>query len=182
MGISRRGFIELVCSGAMSICAAVSPLTLSFDGSLHAVVPEAEARNGGGNGNGGGGGNGNGGGNGGGGGNGNSGGGANGNSGGNGGGSNNSGGGRGNSGSGSQGPDNSRRDSDASSPSSNANSPSSDVEARQDPDGSIDVQHSNGITETLRRGRYVMEDSKGRTIIDRAATAQDIRRLKELFN
>ncbi|MGO6907603.1 hypothetical protein ACCS96_46795, partial [Rhizobium ruizarguesonis] len=48
-------------------------------------------------------------------------------------------------------------------------------------DGSIDVRHANGITETLQRGRYIMKDSKGRTIISRQATANDARRLSRFL-
>jgi hypothetical protein len=48
-------------------------------------------------------------------------------------------------------------------------------------DGSINVRHANGITESLRSGRYVMKDAKGRTIISRQATANDTRRLSRFL-
>jgi hypothetical protein len=57
---------------------------------------------------------------------------------------------------------------------------SAGAQAREGADGSIDVRHANGITETLRGGRYVMRDSKGRTIISRLATTADARRLSRL--
>jgi hypothetical protein len=44
-------------------------------------------------------------------------------------------------------------------------------------EGAADVRHGNGIIETLRHGRYLMKDSRGRTIIDRQATAADYLRL-----
>jgi hypothetical protein len=42
----------------------------------------------------------------------------------------------------------------------------------------ISVRHRNGIAEEVNaRGRYVMRDAQGRTIINRAATGADIDRL-----
>ncbi|KIV66107.1 hypothetical protein SZ54_1460 [Rhizobium sp. UR51a] len=35
------------------------------------------------------------------------------------------------------------------------------------------MRHANGITETLRKGRYSMRDNKGRVIVDRLATVKD---------
>ncbi|WP_083637779.1 hypothetical protein [Pararhizobium arenae] len=55
----------------------------------------------------------------------------------------------------------------ASKPASKANAPQE----------SIEIRHTNGITETLWGGRYVMKDARGRTIINRRATSADIRRL-----
>lgn len=37
----------------------------------------------------------------------------------------------------------------------------------------LEVRHANGITETLRKGRYSMRDNKGRVIVDRLATVKD---------
>lgn len=37
----------------------------------------------------------------------------------------------------------------------------------------LEMRHANGITETLRKGRYSMRDNKGRVIVDRIATAKD---------
>lgn len=43
----------------------------------------------------------------------------------------------------------------------------------------INVRHRNGIAEEVNaKGRYVMRDAQGRTIVNRAATAADISRLK----
>jgi hypothetical protein len=42
------------------------------------------------------------------------------------------------------------------------------------------VRHKNGFQETLARGRYVMQDNRGRTIVNRAAQAGDYARLREL--
>lgn len=47
-------------------------------------------------------------------------------------------------------------------------------------EGAIEVVHRNGMRERIRAGRYLMKDGKGRTIIERAATAADLRRLSEL--
>lgn len=42
----------------------------------------------------------------------------------------------------------------------------------------VSVRHSNGIAEEVNgRGRYVMRDAKGRTIVNRAATGADVDRL-----
>jgi hypothetical protein len=46
--------------------------------------------------------------------------------------------------------------------------------------GTIEVVHGNGMRERIRAGRYLMRDSKGRTIIERAATKADLRRLRDL--
>ena len=42
------------------------------------------------------------------------------------------------------------------------------------------VQHKNGFQETLARGRYVMQDNRGRTIVNRVAQPRDYARLREL--
>lgn len=71
--------------------------------------------------------------------------------------------------------------STGSSSSSSGSSVGSGTKATAASDGSIDVRHSNGITEVLQRGRYIMKDSKGRTIINRQATANDARRLSRFL-
>ncbi|NKK36272.1 hypothetical protein [Rhizobium leguminosarum] len=71
--------------------------------------------------------------------------------------------------------------STGSSSSSSGASVGSGTRATAASDGSIDVRHSNGITEVLQRGRYIMKDSKGRTIINRQATASDARRLSRFL-
>ena len=46
-------------------------------------------------------------------------------------------------------------------------------------DGSaMEVRHSNGMSERIKDGRYVMKDAKGRTIINRTATTADQSRLR----
>lgn len=45
---------------------------------------------------------------------------------------------------------------------------------------SIGVRHGSGIEEELANGRYVMRDNRGRTIINRAATAADRARIRSL--
>jgi len=45
---------------------------------------------------------------------------------------------------------------------------------------SIAVQHRNGMRESVKGGRYLMTDDKGRTIVERAATNADLRRLRKL--
>ena len=165
MVISKRNFLK----GCGASVLAVVPLKVDVTGSFPSFASQAafaknENGNGNGNGNGGGNGNGNGNGNGGGNGNGNSGGNGNGNAGRN---------GNGNSG---------RSGQSSTSGSGTDNAPSkSGTRATEDSDGSIDVRHTNGITETLRAGRYIMTDSKGRTIINRRATSADSTRLTRLL-
>lgn len=43
--------------------------------------------------------------------------------------------------------------------------------------GGLAVRHRDGISEVVRYGRYIMKDSKGRTIVDRRATLADEVRL-----
>jgi hypothetical protein len=43
-------------------------------------------------------------------------------------------------------------------------------------------RHRTGIEEAIANGRYIMRDKWGRTIINRAATNADRRRLKSLLN
>jgi hypothetical protein len=44
----------------------------------------------------------------------------------------------------------------------------------------IEVVHPDGISEKIEAGRFKMKDALGRTIIDRAAKAADVRRLRGL--
>jgi hypothetical protein len=45
------------------------------------------------------------------------------------------------------------------------------------------IRHGNGIAEEVNdRGRYVMRDNRGRTIVDRVATRSDIERLRSLVD
>lgn len=42
------------------------------------------------------------------------------------------------------------------------------------------VKHSNGLEESVVRGRYIMKDNKGRTIVNRRASRADRERLEAL--
>jgi hypothetical protein len=42
------------------------------------------------------------------------------------------------------------------------------------------VRHRNGLEESIVRGRYIMKDNKGRTIVNRRASRADSERLKAL--
>ena len=44
---------------------------------------------------------------------------------------------------------------------------------------SIEVHHPNGMSETLRDGRYEMRDARGRVIINRGAANEDLLRLRQ---
>lgn len=44
----------------------------------------------------------------------------------------------------------------------------------------LSIRHSDGISELVRNGRYIMKDSKGRTIVNRQATFADEIRLRFL--
>ncbi len=95
---------------------------------------------------------------------------------------NGNGGGNGNGNSGGSGNSGGNGRSSSNGAGSTNNAPSTSGErATEDTDGSIDVRHTNGITETLRAGRYIMKDSKGRTIINRRATSADSTRLTRLL-
>jgi len=174
---SKRCLLGLGRVAAIALVASAMPVTLGFGRLPAPAMNTAHAKdgnNGNGNGNSGNNGNGSTNGNGNGSGNGN----------GNGNGSNNagnnsnnadrSGNANGNGGAGAGG--NSAKAGGSSPPSASASS-AAGVQVTEGADGSVDVRHRNGITETLRRGRYIMRDSKGRTIVDRQATANDVRRL-----
>ena len=42
----------------------------------------------------------------------------------------------------------------------------------------VEVVHPDGIRESIKGGRFTMKDALGRTIVDRAAKAADVKRLK----
>ncbi|WEZ85394.1 hypothetical protein P6U16_25070 (plasmid) [Rhizobium sp. 32-5/1] len=42
----------------------------------------------------------------------------------------------------------------------------------------LSVRHNDGISEVVRNGRYIMKDSKGRTIVNRRASLRDEIRLR----
>jgi hypothetical protein len=48
-------------------------------------------------------------------------------------------------------------------------------------DNSLNVQHANGMTESVQGGRYTMKDARGRTIIIRNAKPADQSRLLDLL-
>jgi hypothetical protein len=45
----------------------------------------------------------------------------------------------------------------------------------------IGVRHKRGITEAVVNGRYIMQDERGRTIVNRQATKLDRRRIEALL-
>lgn len=150
----------------------ISGLTLAlFSGLVPLGANSAIARNGGegrGNGGGRGGGNGNSGGNGG----------NSGRGGGPGGGNNGNGEGKGRGNSGSRSSGNRSRSSSFSAGSTRAESRSQKDSVSVD-NGNISVRHGSGIAEEVNdRGRYVMRDRSGRTIVNRSATKSDMDRLR----
>ncbi|ARS68126.1 hypothetical protein CN090_01655 [Sinorhizobium meliloti] len=146
--VTRRNFLAALCWVSVGLPVAVSPYKIALSGSGIELEPQSALAKGGGSGGGRGGGGG-----GGGRGGGNGGGGGNGN--GRGGGSNGKGGGNSNSGRAS-------------------GSAATSVEGG----GSIlRVRHRDGISEVIEGARYIMKDSRGRTIVNRRATSADRRRL-----
>jgi len=96
-----------------------------------------------------------------------------GNSGGNGGGNGNGGGGNnGNGGGNGNGNGNSNENR------SGGNSKASRASEDDDGDGEAGIRHKGGITEQVRKGRYIMKDARGRTIINRRATSADKQRMQ----
>lgn len=155
--LPRRNLIAVFPCLLLTLFNTALPYTINFHGfsaAIHEQVAEAGNGNGGGNGGGGGSG-GNGGGSGNGGSNGNSGGNGNGNS-----------GGKGNSNSQSSGTGNA------------AKSQAGLDDAANGGRGTLTVRHKDGISESVQRGRYVMKDAKGRTIVNRDATVSDEERLR----
>ncbi|WP_425989109.1 hypothetical protein [Ensifer sp. R-19] len=46
----------------------------------------------------------------------------------------------------------------------------------------VGVRHQGGITEEIVNGRYIMKDGRGRTIINRRATANDRKRIDSFLH
>ena len=88
-----------------------------------------------------------------------------------------SGGGKGNGGgNGGNGNSGDNGNGGAGSGGGNANSGGARSRGASPPDAGI--EHDNGMRETIQKGRYEMRDAKGRTIVNRPATAMDYLRLK----
>ena len=66
----------------------------------------------------------------------------------------------------------------AGSPATSSRSADNDDVTRSET--SLNVHHSNGFTESVSKGNYVMKDAKGRVVVDRQARAEDVKRLKAL--
>jgi hypothetical protein len=146
----------LALRSAAALALAIAPYQIAFHGSAPGIYAASALadKGGGGGGNGGGGGGNGGGGN-----------------------SGNSSGGNGNSSSGNSGNSGSNQGQNDKG-ASHVNAATGD---KVDVAGnSITVQHPDGITEKLEKGRFKMEDALGRTIIDRPATPADVSRLKAL--
>ncbi|HEV7321261.1 MAG TPA: hypothetical protein VGO04_21885 [Ensifer sp.] len=101
-----------------------------------------------------------------------------GNGGGNGGGSSNGGGNSGGNGGG--GNSGGKGNSSSNSNSSGSNSKASRSTKEPDDDSGVGVRHKGGISEVITKGRYIMKDARGRTIVNRRATAADKQRLQAL--
>lgn len=161
MSLRRKLIAALPCL-LLTFVSTALPYTVKIHGGSPTFGPQmAEAK--GGNGNGGGNG-GNGGGNG------------------NGGGSGNGGGNSGNGGGNGNG---NGKGNDKGQSSSAKSATQSQVDADQSTDagnGSITVRHQDGMSEKIQSGRYVMQDSKGRTIVNRTATVSDEQRLKSFLH
>lgn len=155
----RRKLIAIFPCLVLTLFNTAAPYTIKVHG-VSATVAEqvADAKDG--NGNGGGGGSGGGSGNGG----------SSGNSGGNGNsGSNGNSGGKGS-------------NNGQSSGTGNAAKSQTDVnDAANSGRGALTVRHRDGISESVQRGRYVMKDAKGRTIVNRDATTADEQRLRSFL-
>nr|WP_225170418.1 hypothetical protein [Ensifer sp. IC4062] len=165
--MERRKFLTALCTASIGFAIAALPYKITVSGSTLNVASQSAVAKNGNSGNGNGGGKGNGGGNSSGGGKGN--GGGNNNGSGNGSGSGNGGGNSNGKGSGNSG--NSR--------SSNASTGSSAKSTTVRDNGSgLSVRHSDGLSEEVRGGRYIMKDSRGRTIVNRRATSADEKRLQ----
>lgn len=94
---------------------------------------------------------------------------------------NGGGNGKGNGGSGGQG--GGGKSKDANDRSSTGRSPTGNNGKGASVGGSSTrFRHRTGIEEAIANGRYIMRDKWGRTIINRAATNADRRRLKSLLN
>ena len=149
--VTRRNFLAALCWVSVGLPVAVSPYKIALSGSGIELEPQSALAKGGGSGGGrggGGGGGGRGGGNGGGRGGGN-------------GGGNGGGGGNGKGG-------------------GNSNSGRASGRATTSVEGGgsiLRVRHRDGISEVIEGARYIMKDSRGRTIVNRRATSADRKRL-----
>jgi hypothetical protein len=149
--VTRRNFLAALCWVSVGLPIAVSPYKIALSGSGIELEPQSALAKGGGSGGGRGGGGGGGGGRGG----GNGGGRGGGNGGGNGGGGNGKGGGN-----------------------SNSGRASGKATTSVEGGGSVlRVRHRDGISEVIEGARYIMKDSRGRTIVNRRATSADRKRL-----
>ena len=149
--VTRRNFLAALCWVSVGLPVAVSPYKIALSGSGIELEPQSALAKGGGSGGGRGGGGGGGGGRGG----GNGGGRGGGNGCGNGGGGNGKGGGN-----------------------SNSGRASGKATTSVEGGGSVlRVRHRDGISEVIEGARYIMKDSRGRTIVNRRATSADRKRL-----
>ncbi|WP_429119017.1 hypothetical protein [Ensifer sp. KUDG1] len=97
-----------------------------------------------------------------------------GNSGGNGNGGGNNGNGNGNGGGNGNGNGNSNENRSGG----NSKASRSSEDADDEGEGEAGIRHKGGITEQVRKGRYIMKDARGRTIINRRATSADKQRMQ----
>ncbi|AJD45174.1 hypothetical protein RGR602_PC01144 (plasmid) [Rhizobium gallicum bv. gallicum R602sp] len=145
---TRRNFLATLCWALVGVSLSILPYKIEISGSAFDVVTQSALAKSGNNGNGGGNGNGG--------------------NGGNGGGNGNGGGGNGGGGNGKSG----------SSNSSSGKSSGVSATTRGDDNSSLEVLHVDGMSEEVKRGRYIMKDAKGRTIVNRRATFDDVKRLQ----
>ncbi|MBB4409493.1 MULTISPECIES: hypothetical protein [Agrobacterium tumefaciens complex] len=160
----RRKLIAIFPCLVLTLFNTAAPYTIKVHG-VSAIVAEqvADAKDG--NGNGGGGG---------------SGGGGSGGGSGNGGSSGNSGG-NGNSGSNGNSGGKGSNNGQSSGTGNTAKSQTDVNDAANSGRGALTVRHRDGISESVQRGRYVMKDAKGRTIVNRDATTADEQRLRSFL-
>jgi hypothetical protein len=154
--LTRNKPVPILCSALLTTALVATPYELAFDSqSPHLQAQSAWAKDGGkGGGNGGG----------------------NGNAGGNGGGNGNAGGNGGNNGNAGKN-DNAGPSGNARGETANRFTP--DTRESVNIDGpAMEVRHTNGMSERIADGRYMMKDAKGRTIINRTATSSDRSRLQ----
>jgi hypothetical protein len=150
--VTRRNFVAILCSLSISLPVSAFPYKLGLSGAMLELAPQSALAKNGGNGRGGGSSGGSGGGKGGG----------------------NSGGNSGGKGGGS---------SKGSSSRSSGSIGSGAKETKVEEGGSVlRVRHVDGISEEIDDGRYIMKDSRGRTIVDRRATTADKRRLQSFID
>lgn len=54
--------------------------------------------------------------------------------------------------------------------------------AIEDDTSALGVRHTDGMSEEIRNGRYIMKDARGRTIVNRRANSADAKRLRSLIH